>query len=194
MRLAEVAHIRQGLIMAGRGAGARRGDWPVRVVESADIQDDRLVSDSVREVKLRRSGRTLAHLLVPYDILVTARSRTIKVALVPPSASHTVAGATLLVVSTPDAGNGLAHFLWYFLTSTRVRTALASKLTATALPTLSTRALGEVPVVVPPVAELHRMAKLVDAAADSRDAALEAVRVRHDVVRDAVIAAIGGAE
>lgn len=176
--------------MAGRGAGAQPGDWMVRVVDSADIVDDRLHLDGLRNTLIRQSVRTEAHLLEPYDILVTARSQSVKIALVPPGASRTVASTTLLVVRTPDPGTGLAHFLWYHLTSSRGRSEVASRFTATTIPTLSARALGEVPVVVPPPDELPRLADLVEAAIASREAALEAVHARHDVVRDSVISAI----
>ena len=94
------------------------------------------------------------------------------------------------MVRTPDPGSGLAHFLWYYLTSTRGRAEVAARFTATSLPTLSARALGDVPVVVPPPGELHRLADLIEATEASREAALEAVRVRHDVLRDAIIAAV----
>ncbi len=176
--------------MAGRGAGAQRGDWRVRVVDSADILDDQLSLRELREVGLRQGARTAAHLLEPFDIVVAARSRTAKVALVPPGVHRTVAAVTLLVVRTPDPGTGLAHYLWFYLTSTIGRAEVAARFTETSLPTLSARALGEVPVVVPPAGELPRFADLAAEAAASRRAALEAVRVRHDVVRDSVIADI----
>ena len=175
--------------MAGRSAGGRAGDWRLLVVESADILDDRLSREGLREIAVKRSRRSEAHLLEPFDILVTARSHSVKAALVPPEVSRTVAAVTLLVVRTPDPGNGLAHFLWYYLTSTRGRAEVASRLTATSMPTLSARALGEVPVAVPPASELRRLADLIDAAEASRAAALEAVRVRHDVLRDALLSA-----
>lgn len=176
--------------MAGRGAGVQSGDWRLHVVESADIVDDRLSLEGLREVGVRRGVRMEAHLLEPYDILVTARSPAVKVGLVPAGVSRTVAGTTLLVVRTPDPGSGLAHFLWYYLTSKRGRAEVSSRFTATSLPTLSARALGDVPVVVPGPDELRRLADLIDAMEDSREAALEAVRVRHDVLRDAIIGAV----
>ena len=187
--LSQLAEVRQGMAMAGRAAGARRGDWRLRVVESADIVEDRLSRERLREIEVRRNARTEAHLLHPFDLLVTARSQSIKVALVPPDLSRAVAAATLLVVRTPDPGTGLAHFLWYYLSSARGRAEVAARVTATSLPTLSGRALGDVPVVAPPSHELHRLADLVEAAEASRAAALEAVRVRHDVLRDAIIGA-----
>ena len=189
--LSDLAEIRQGMAMAGRAAGARPGDWRLRVVESADIVDDRVDMDGLRAIEVRRDTRSEAHLLHPFDVLVTARSQSVKVALVPPDVSRTVAAATLLVVRAPDPGTGLAHYLWYYLSSTRGRAEVAARLTATSLPALSARALGDVPVVTPPARELHRLADLVEAAEGSRTAALEAVRVRHDVMRDAIIGAVG---
>ena len=185
-----MASVKQGMAMVGRGAGARPGDWPLSVIESADIFDHRVLLDGLSNVTVRRDNRSQAHLLQPYDVLVTARSRALKVALVPPGVSRTVASVTLLVVRTPDPGTGMAHFLWYYLSTSRGRAELASRLTATSLPMLSARALGEVPVPVPPAVELSRLADLIEAAEASRNAALEAVRVRHDVLRDAIIAAV----
>ena len=189
MKLAALADVRLGMVTVGRSAGARPGDWELQVVESADIVEDRLSLEALRSVEVERYVRTEAHLLQPYDVLVTARSQAVKVALVPGGVTRTVAAATLLVVRTPDPGTGLAHFLWYYLSSGRGRAAIASRLTATSLPTLSARALSQVPVPKPPPDdELSRLAELIEAAEESRTAAIEAVRVRHDVLRDAIIA------
>ena len=189
-RVADVADVRQGMATAGRAVGSRPGDWPISVVESGDILDDRLCRDGLSQIEIKRDRRSEAHLLEPFDILVTARSQAVKVALVPPGVSKTVAASTLLVVRTPDPGTGLPHFLWCYLTSTRGRAAVTARLTTTSLPTLSAKALGDVPVAFPPASELRRLADLVDATEASRDAALEAARVRHEVVRDAIIGAL----
>ena len=114
---------------------------------------------------------------------------------------HRTGDAGLLVCEVPERhraageavlhpGSGLAHFLWYYLSSGRGRAAIASRLTATSVPTLSAKALGEVSVPVPSSRELSRMPDLVHAAESSRETALEAGRVRHDVLRDAIIAEI----
>ena len=191
MKLAALADIRLGMMMAGRSAGARPGDWELQVVESADIVEGRLSLDGLRSVEVEQNVRTQAHLLQPFDVLVTARSQAVKVALVPPGIARTVAAATLLVVRASDPGTGLAHFLWYYLASEQGRATIAARLTATSLPTLSARALGQVPVPKPPPDDqLSRLAEFIDAAEESRTSALEAVRLRHDVLRDAIIAEI----
>ena len=188
MELRRLAEIRQGMALASRNARTRSGDWSLHVVDSADIADDRVTLEDLRTVEVREGVTSRKHLLEPYDILVTARSQVVKVALVQPNVFRTVAAVTLLVVRTPDPGSGLAHFLWYYLSSGRGRAEIASRLTATSVPTLSARSLGEVPVPMPSSAELRRIPDLVFLAELSREDALEAVRVRHDVLRDAIIA------
>lgn len=188
--LSDLVEIRQGMAMAGRAAGARPGDWVIRVIESSDIVEDHIDVDGLHETGIRRDARSEGHLLRPFDVLVTARSQSVKVALVPPEITRTVASSTLLVLRSPNPGSGLPHYLWYYLTSTRGRAELATRLTATSLPTLSAKALGGVSLSVPPAAELRRLVDLIEAAEASRAAALEAARIRHDVVRDAIIGAI----
>lgn len=187
MLIRYITDIRQGLVTAGRGAGARPGDWRLRVVESGDIVDGRVDLGGLREIEVEQGVRTERHLLRPFDLLVTTRAQTVKVALVPPEVSRTVAGSTLLVVRTPDPGSGLAHFLWYYLGSERGRAEMQARLTATSLPTLSAKALGDVPVAVPPVQQLRQLAGLIEASEAAREAAVDAARIRHDAVREAII-------
>ena len=127
--LGELASVTQGLNMSGPGAGARPGDWAVSVVDSADIQDDRLYLDKLRTVAIRQSVRTEKHLLRPHDVLVTARSTTIKAAMVSPAVTRTVAGATLLAVRPLQPELGIGHFLWYFFTSAYGRAQISARLT-----------------------------------------------------------------
>ena len=82
------------------------------------------VLDKLQEIGVVQGVRTERHLLRPYDVLVTARSGTIHVALVPPDVSRTVAGITLLVVRPKRPESGMGHWLWYFLTSSYGRAQL----------------------------------------------------------------------
>ena len=189
-RLTDLAQVRQGLAVAGRAAGALEGDWHVSVIESADIVDDRVELKGLREIGIRQSVRSEAHLLRPYDLLVTARAHSVRIALVPPDVSRTVAATTILVARTPDPSTGLAHFLWYYLTSTRGRAAIAARLSGTSLPSLSARALGEVRVPELPADQMRRLPNLIEATETWRMEAVEALRLRHDRLQDSIIAAI----
>ena len=65
----------------------------MRIVESSDSHDDGWLDiEGLREVSVVQGVRTERHLLRPFDVLVTARSGFVQVALVPPNVSRTVAG------------------------------------------------------------------------------------------------------
>ncbi|MYB45867.1 MAG: hypothetical protein F4X74_13130 [Acidimicrobiia bacterium] len=185
-----LASVYQGIALAGRGAGARRGDWELRVVDSGDLPDDGwLETDGLRLVGFVRNSRTERYLLRPFDVLVTSRAGSVRVALVPPGVSRTVASATLLVARSPHPETGMGHWLWYFLTSSHGKAQLARRLTTgTAITFLSAANLGEVDVPVPSARELDALARIVEASEAAHAATMHAARLRRDVLRDALVA------
>ena len=188
-----IAEIYQGLARAGRGAGSRRGEWMLKIVESSDLRDDgRLDLDGLREVGVVQGVRTERHLLRPFDVLVTARSGSVQVALVPTDVSRTVAGITLLVVRVNEPESGMAHWLWYYLSSAHGRAKLAKRVTVTAsLKSLSAKSLGEVDIPVPSARELGVVASLVEASESAYGEAVKAARLRREALRDAVVQEVG---
>lgn len=188
--LGDLATIAPGMNLVGRGSGARQGPWQLSVVESADIEDDRL-SKPKRSVSVLQTAWTERQLLKPFDILVTARSRRVKAALVPAETTRTVASGTLLVLRVGDPSSGLAHFLWYYLTSVRGRAVVESKITqGVTIPTLSASALGSIPVPLPDARRLRAFPDLVEATLTAHETAIQAAHVRRDTVREAVISNI----
>ena len=187
--LSRLADVYQGLARAGRGAGARPGDWMLRIVESGDVRDDGWLDlHGLREIGVVRGLRTERHLLRPYDVLVTARAGSVQVALVPPDVFRTVAGITMLVVRPKAPESGMGHWLWYYLTSAHGRAQLAKRITVSAtLKSLSARNLGEVEVPVPSARDLDTVARLVEASESAYTSAVEAARLRRDVLRDSLI-------
>ena len=191
--IAVFADVYQGLARAGRGAGARPGDWMLRIVESGDVRDDGwLRLDSLREVGILQSVRTERHLLRPFDVLVTARAGAVQVALVPPDVSRTVAGVTLLVARAKEPDSGMGHWLWYFLSSAHGRAQLAKRLTVSATVTsLAARSLGEIEIPVPSPRKLDMVARLVEASEAAYASAVEAARLRREALRDTLIEELG---
>ena len=171
----------------------RRGEWMLKIVESSDLRDDGWLDlDGLREVGVVQSVRTERHLLRPFDVLVTARSGSVQVALVSPDVSRTVAGITLLVVRVNEPESGMGHWLWYYLSSAHGREQLAKRVTVTAsLKSLSARSLGEIEVPVPSAQELDSLARLVEASEAAYEETMEAARLRREALRDAVVQEIG---
>ena len=191
--ISDIADVYQGLARAGRGAGARPGDWTLRIVESGDIREDGwLELGDLQEIEVVRSIRTERHLLRPFDVLVTARAGSTHAVLVPPDVSRTVAGVTLLVVRSKAPESGMGHWLWYFLTSTHGRAEIAKRMTVSATVTsLSAGNLGEIEVPVPAQHELAMLVRLVEASEDAYTAAVEAARLRRESLRDSIVESMG---
>lgn len=187
--LRDISSISQGLSLAGHGAGAKRGDWTLKVVESRNVGEDGQVSlDQLRIINVDWNSRSERHLLHPYDVLVTARAGSIEAALVPPGVSRMVAGITLLVVRANDPGSGMGHWIWYFLTSSFGRAEMNKRLVVTAtLKALSASSLGEIEVPVPRLPELERLARLVETSESAYQSALDAARLRRETLRDSLI-------
>ena len=187
--ISDIANIYQGLARAGRGAGARRGDWMLRIVESSDLRYGGLLDlDGLQEIGVVQGARTERHLLRPFDVLVTARSGSVQVALVPPDVSRTVAGITLLVIRAKVPGTGMGHWLWYFFSSAHGRAELEKRMNVNAsLKSLSAKSLGEIDVPVPSARELDAVERIVEASEAAYTSAVEAARLRRDTLRESMI-------
>ena len=174
---------------SGRGAGRWAGQWSLRLVESGDIQfDGWLNPEGLREIEVPQNRRMERHLLRPFDVLITARTGSVQVALVPAEVSRTVAGVTLLVVRAREPEFGMGHYLWYFLTSIYGRSQLVKRLTVNRTITmLSASAVAEVEVPVPSPRQLDQVVRLVEASEEAYTSAVEAAAIRRETVRDSVI-------
>lgn len=191
--VADIADVHQGLARAGHGAGARSGDWALRIVESGDLRSDGwLELDGLREIGVLQGVRTERHLLRPFDVLVTARSGSVHVALAPPDVSRTVAGVTMLVVRPQVPESGMGHWLWFVLASSYGRTQIERRLTVSAtVISLSAQGLGGIEIPVPSERDLDVIARLMEASEAAYAAEMRAARLRREILRDALVAEFG---
>ena len=186
--ITDVADVSQGLARVGRGAGARTGGWVLKVAEAADVNGGWLELNSLREMGFVQTLHTERHLLRPFDVLVTARSGRIQVALVPPDVSRTVAGITLLVVHPNRPESGMGHWLLYFLTSAHGQAELAKRITVNSTSfSLSATSLSEVEVPVPAPQRLELMAKLVETTEAVYSSEMRVAQLRRQALRDAIV-------
>ena len=174
-----------------RGQAGRLGvcDWPRAPTSSTTGLSSTASSQSAFSRILERKK----HLLRPHDVLVTGRSRAIKVALVPPAVSRTVASVTLLVIRPRFPESGISHWLWYFLTSTIGRSAVERQIRpGMMIPTLPASSLAEVDVPLPSDADLDRLAEFTEASELAYQASLQVARLRREQLRDSLIQEIAG--
>lgn len=185
VRLGDIATIAQGMSTSGRGAGAREGNWNVRMVSIGDIQDDRLLLENAEPMAIDQNVKTEKHLLRPGDLLITARSSAFKAALVPPSVERTVADASLNVLRAGDPA--LTAFLWWYMTDPEVRKRMHGLMSGATVLSLPAGLLADQEVPVPQPHELYRIAELVDASERAYAAAIGAARLRRSLARDLVM-------
>ena len=161
----------------------------LQIVQSSDLDDDGwLRLDGLQEIGVVQGVRTERHLLRPYDVLVTARSGTIHVALVPPDVHRTVAGITLLVVRPKRPESGMGHWLWYFLSSSQGRAQLARRMNVTStITSLSARTWERFRYPYHPDRDLDTIARLVEASEAAYSSTVEAARLRRETLRDSII-------
>ncbi len=86
----------------------------------------------------------------------------------------------------------MGHWLWYFLTSAHGRAQLAKRMTVSAtITSLSASSLGEIEVPVPSDRDLDAIARLVEVSEAAYESAVEAARLRREILRDALITEFG---
>lgn len=162
------------------------------LVESRNLRGGRVDLEGLRRVGVVPNAWTERHLLRPFDVLVTARAESVRVALTPPGVSRTAAGATVLVVRARDPGAGLAHWLRLYLGSRVGRARILRRMTAgAATPLLTAAGLGEVETPVPSARSLRTIPALVDSLEAAREAEARASLCREALV-DALVADLGG--
>ena len=70
--------------------------------------------------------------------------------MAPPNVFETVAGVTLLVIRARDTNAGLAHYLWYYLTSSFGRRELVKRMTVNAtITSLAASAIRDIEIPLP---------------------------------------------
>ncbi len=188
-QLYAVADVLQGLARTRLEPSRAEYDWALSMVESGDIRDDGwFTAEGLREVSVPSRLLVERHTLRPYDVLLTARTSELKVALVPPSITRVVAGITILVVRPDEPELGFGHWIWYYLTSAPGREQLTRRFTVNATTTsLSARSVSEIEIPIPSRRQLDDVARFVEASETAYTEAIAAARIRRETLRDAII-------
>lgn len=184
-----IADVLQGLARNRLEPSRAEDGWALSMVESGDIRDDGwFTTDGLREVSVPSRLLVERHTLRPYDVLLTARTSELKVALVPPSITRVVAGITILVVRPDEPELGFGHWIWYYLTSAHGREQLTRRFTFNATTTsISARSVSEIEIPIPSRRQLDDVARLVEASEIAYTEAIAAARIRRETLRDAII-------
>lgn len=127
----------------------------------------------------------------PGDVLVSSRSTTLRVGVVPPDIHSVPINSTLLGVRcSPDLlPELLAAYLRHPAGAAHLSAASQS---GTVQMNLTASTLGNIPVPVLPIDEQHELARLLASADAAHDHAVAAAELRRQVAHDIVIASMTG--
>ena len=121
------------------------------------------------------------------DVLVSARSTTLKTAIVPPTLDGRIINATLLGVRTMP--NLEPRLLVAWLQHREGRAALESVAqTGTAQMNITVAAISNIMIPVPPLEVQRQIAKILEASDEAYHAAIEAAENRRRIARQVVVA------
>ena len=97
----------------------------------------------------------------------------------------------MLVLRARDAGGGMAHYLWYYLTSAFGRRELVKRMTVNAtITSLAASSIRDIEVPLPTPRQLELVKSLVEASEEAYTSAVLVARLRRETMRDSVIGQI----
>jgi hypothetical protein len=178
--LGDVAHIYVGLPTKQsdiRGAGRSGNVLTVRALTGIDINHDELVHVSLQSLRGRDRDKYRA---AAGDVLISARSTSLKTAIVPANLDGTVINATLVGVRSRPALEPL--LLLAYLQHPDGQMALAAVAqSATAQMNITVSALQSLLVPVPPIEVQHQLVRMLEASDEAYRASLEAANTRRQL-------------
>ncbi|GHA09240.1 restriction endonuclease subunit S [Streptomyces echinoruber] len=185
-------------IQAGPGGGRAqdRGRAPdgggVPVVLPRDLHGRRIVrgdAEATPVIPWERARTLEKYYLVEGDVLLTRTGTVGRCALVTAEHAGWLPHPNLVRLRLSPAGPVRAAYLTAYLSSTATQEWIRSRAVNSVIPSLSTRVLGELPVLVPPGAEQERIGAVLAALDDKIRAHTEIVRATSEY-RDALADAL----
>lgn len=172
-----------------RGTGALKGDVRDEIgdmgqtyglIDMRDIQGGKLMLGSIQEIRVRDPRRLVRHEVYEGDVLVTCRSTSVKVALVPKIDRRLAISSNLICIRPRDKALGV--ILNAFLQSEVGMRMLESLLHGSMAKMIDPRDLESLPIPLFPDEEVRRLARRLEQA---EEAYTTAVRVAEEERRKA---------
>jgi len=122
------------------------------------------------------------------DVIVTTRGTDIRAAVVRETHNGVIAGANLAIVRLD--GSLLPALLAAFLRQPQTRATLLRETAGASTPGFTIKALGDLPIRVPPLDQQSTMAQLIDSAHAYRQAVKRALQLRDAACNEVIARAL----
>ncbi len=149
VRLAQVCDMLAGPSGASLGPAARRSP-DVPVVTPKDFRNNRIAEDGVGAIARESANRLSRYRLAPGDVVCARTGELGRQALAGERQGGWLFGTACLRLRVDDSVS--PYYLTYYLSHPAVRDWIMRNATGSAIPSLTTKTLGSMPVVIPPEA------------------------------------------
>lgn len=154
---------------------------PVRVLQVKDI-DDGLVAPlrDLAEIALGDGDRYSRYFLRSGDVVVTARGSMLKCALVSEPYVGVLPTSNLIVIRPSEALR--PELILALLRHPKTRQKLVRETSGSSVPALKVSSIARLQVLIPPVEKQADLARLIELGEVQYETALEAARLRRDLL------------
>jgi restriction endonuclease S subunit len=140
----------------------RNGEVVVPMVTLKDIQDGRIVSETVDHISVRKTNLLETSRLAPGDVVITIKGTNFRAAVVDEPAAGFMISANLIALTLSD--QILPEIVAAYLNSPRGQRELEARAGGSAIKGLNTKSLLEVPIPVPPIEQQEALSRYISSA------------------------------
>ncbi|WP_306191379.1 restriction endonuclease subunit S [Streptomyces sp. MK5] len=176
------ASIQAGPGQRAEDRGRTQGDGGTPVVRPRDLRGQRIVTEeaaAVPAIPWERARALTKYQLAEGDILLTRTGTVGRCALVTGQHAGWLFHPNLVRLRLPEARRGSAAYLAAYLSATAAQEWIRTRTAGAVIPSLSIRTLGELPVLLPPVAEQEEIGATLAALDAKTQVHTEIARATH---------------
>lgn len=162
----------------------REGEVVVPVVTLKDVQDGKIVSETVDLVSVRKTDLLNTSRIAPGDVVVTIKGTNFRAAVADESAAGFLFSANLIALTLSD--QILPEIVGAYLNSPLGQRELNARAGGSAIKGLSTKSLLEVPIPVPPMERQEALRGYLSIAREYEDLIKKELELRNRI-RDEII-------
>jgi len=181
--LSEIAMLSTGAQLQRLGKPDANGKY--RYIRAGDVGDFILNSENAEKISMMASApdKWLAH---AGDVLLTRTGTVGRVALVTHDVSNMIVGSNVTKISIRDGNRVLPEYVMAFLTSEQGTRQISMYTTGAPIMSISTSAIGQIKIPIPPLARQREIAEQVKRIIESKqemNRVIENMRERENQLR-----------
>jgi len=174
----DVAEVFRGINL-GKEDTADEGDYTHKIINLSDIQDGKILLDSLSPVHLDAPNKVMRYEVYPGDILISSRGSAIKIAIVPETNEPLLLSNNLMRIRIRNRDKYDPHFLKTFIDSPIAQLYLEMNQRGSTVTVLSPKDIESIPIPSLPIQKQFEIARQMKDADEQYDRIMEEARERQ---------------